>query len=387
MLKYNYIRFFPIFRQKLTHIFCLMLYEIALSLLKGVGISTAQKLLDLTGGNVKNLFEFNPKELQIENTQLLKLLSNEAKENALTLAEKELDFISKNDITPLFFKSNFYPSRLRECKGAPIILYSKGTAELNPLRCLSIVGTRQPTQQGIDTTKSLIKDIAKHFPNTLIISGLAYGIDITAHKSALFHHLPTAAILGHGLQMIYPAAHRSIAQRIVNEDGALLTQYSSNTKVIPQNFIERNEIVAAMADATLIIESKEKGGSMATAYLASSYGRDVLAVPGGINEEKSKGCNALIKKHIAALVENVEDIGYALGWDTTGTLIQQNLLFDLSPEEQKITTLLQQKGKMNIDNICIELATTTSALLPIITQLEFKDLILSHPGKFYSLRK
>lgn len=364
-----------------------MLYPIALSMLKGIGIATATKLLELTNGDSKALFYLDSKELENVGRNIPKLLSSEAKAEALSLAEKELDFISKHKIIPLHFTDTAYPSRLKECKGAPIILYSKGDCNLNELRCLSIVGTRQPTQYGIDTTKSLVSEIAKLFPQTLIISGLAYGIDITAHKAALHYKLPTVAVLGHGLQTLYPAAHRSVAERIVQSDGSLLTQYSTCSKVVPQNFIERNMIVAAMADATIVIESKEKGGAMATAHIANSYGRDVLAIPGNIREEKSKGCNKLIKTQIAALIENAKDIGYALGWESNSANPQQRLLFDLSPEEQAITSLLQQKGKMNLDSICKELATTPSSLLPLITQLEFNDLLLAHPGKFYSLKK
>lgn len=364
-----------------------MLHAIALSLLKGVGIATATKLLELTDGDAKALFSLKTKELKTLNINAQKLLSIQAKKKALQEAEQELNFISLHNIKALYFRDRDYPSRLKECKGAPIILYSKGNANLNPLRCLSIVGTRQPTQQGIETTKILVKEIAKTFPKTLIVSGLAYGIDITAHKAALHHHLPTAAVLGHGLQTLYPATHRSIAQRIMQEQGALLTHYTSTAKVVPQNFIERNAIVAAIADATLVIESKIKGGALTTANIANSYGRDVLAVPGNISEEKSKGCNKLIKTQIAALIENAKDIGYALGWETNGNISEPQLPFDLTKEEQSITSLLQQRGKLSLDSICLELQTTTSALLPFITQLEFKGLLLVHPGKFYSLKK
>lgn len=364
-----------------------MLYAIALSQIKGIGTVTANKLLELTDGDSKALFALDNKEVKKIGAHTHKLLSAQAKKQALLLAEQELRFMEKNGITPLYFKAPDYPSRLKECKGAPIVLYSKGNANLNTLRCISIVGTRQPTQTGIDTTKMLVKEIARLFPNTLLISGLAYGIDITAHKAALFHGLPTAAVLGHGLHTLYPAAHRNIAQRIVEEQGALLTHYTSTANIVPQNFVERNTIVAAMADATLIIESKEKGGAMTTAHIANSYGRDVLAVPGTIYEEKSKGCNKLIKTQVAALVENAQDIGYALGWETKQDSAQQQLFFNLSPEEQALITLLQQKGKMSLDSLCLELSTTTSTLLPLITQLEFKELLLAHPGKFYSLKK
>ncbi len=338
-----------------------MLYNIALSQLKGVGIATANKLLELTEGNSEALFKLSAKELSHLGTHVQKLLSENAKNAALKNAEQELNFIEKHNITPLYFKDKGYPTRLKDCKGAPIILYSKGTADLNTIRCLSVVGTRQPTQNGIATTKALLKEIANLFSNTLIISGLAYGIDVTAHKAALFHKLPTVAVLGHGLQMLYPAAHKSIAQRIVEENGALLTPY--------------------------VVESKAKGGAMATAQIAHSYGRDVLAVPGNINEDKSKGCNKLIKTQIAALIESAKDIGYSLNWELKNTASQPQLLFELSEEEQKVTTVLQQRGKVNLDTLSAALNIPTQALLAIITQLEFKDLLIAHPGKFYSLKK
>ncbi len=333
------------------------------------------------------LFEHPIEELVPTEKGIHKLFTKKAKEEALRLAENELDFTAKNDITSIFFTDKEYPARLRECKTAPIVLYQKGTANLNPLRCLSIVGTRQPSQQGIDITKELVREISKAFPDTTIVSGLAYGIDITAHKTALHYNLPTIAILGHGLQTIYPATHRNFAEQIIAKEGALLTQYISTDKIHPKNFIERNNIVATIADATLVIESKEKGGAMTTAQIAASYSRDVLAVPGSIYSEKSKGCNKLIKTQIAALIENVKDIGYALRWESAQESVQQRLLFELSAEEQAIIQLLQQKGKMNIDIISSQLNVATKQLLPIITQLEFKEVLLAHPGKFYSLRK
>ncbi len=364
-----------------------MLYNIALSQLKGVGIATAAKLLDFAEGSSETLFQLSQKELVALSPHLKNILSEKSKNEALRLAEEELNFTSKNNITPLFFKDAAYPSRLKECKGAPIILYSKGVTNLNALRCLSIVGTRQPTQRGIDSTKAIIKEISELFPDTLIISGLAYGVDVTAHKAALYNKLPTAAVLGHGLQMLYPAMHRNIAERIVNENGALLSQYTSKSNVLPQNFIERNAVVAGMADATLIIESKERGGAMATAQIANSFSRDVLAIPGSIYEEKSKGCNKLIKSQIAALVESAKDIGYALCWEARGSVSQQQLLFELSEEEQQVSAILQQKGKVSLDALCSALNVPTHTLLPIITQLELKDILHIHPGKFYSLKK
>lgn len=361
------------------------IYDIALSKLKGVGSSTALLLLEKYKDS-KTIFSDN--NLEINNKSIARLLTNGAKKQALLSAEKELRFIEKEQITPIFITDTQYPTRLKDCKGSPIIIYTKGTTELNSMRCLSIVGTRQPTQQGIHTTQKLIEEIADIFPHTLIISGLAYGVDITAHKAALHHRLPTVAVLGHGLHKTYPASHKSIAQRIVNESGMLITQYTSDATILPQNFVQRNSIIAGMADATIVVESKISGGAMSTARIAHSFGRDVLSVPGCISNEKSKGCNHLIKTHIAALIEDVKDIGYALSWDINKQKnTQQQLFFDLLPEEQQLVNLIQNKGKLNIDTLSNLAKIPTNKLLAILTQLEFKSIILAHPGKFYSINK
>lgn len=356
-----------------------ILYNIALSKLKGVGNVNALILLNELGDS-RSIFVDKHTE------HLNKLLTHKNKSEALDLAKQEMEFISKENITPLFIGGKHYPTRLKDCKGAPILLYQKGSTDLNKIHCLSIVGTRKPTLEGIKTTERLVEEIAEHFPQTLIVSGLAYGIDIAAHKSALKNQLPTIAVLGHGLHKIYPAAHKNTAQKILQKQGSLITEYTSNSTTLPKNFIQRNSIVAGISDATIVVESKISGGAMSTAHIANSYGRDVLAIPGNIDRENAKGCNHLIKTNIAALIENVKDIGYALGWNINKTK-QQQLFFDLLPEEQAIIDKLQQQGKMNIDVLSQEIKTPTNKLLATLTQLEFKAIVLAHPGKFYSLNK
>lgn len=356
-----------------------ILYNIALSKLKGVGNVNALILLNELGDS-RSIFVDKHTE------HLNKLLTHKNKSEALDLAKREMEFISKENITPLFIGEKHYPTRLKDCKGAPILLYQKGSTDLNKIHCLSIVGTRKPTLEGIKTTERLVEEIAEHFPQTLIVSGLAYGIDIAAHKSALKNQLPTIAVLGHGLDKIYPASHKNTAQKILQKQGSLITEYTSTSITLPKNFIQRNSIVAGISDATIVVESKISGGAMSTAHIANSYGRDVLAIPGNIDRENAKGCNHLIKTNIAALIENVKDIGYALGWNINKTK-QQQLFFDLLPEEQAIIDKLQQQGKMNIDVLSQEIKTPTNKLLATLTQLEFKAIVLAHPGKFYSLNK
>lgn len=362
------------------------LYDIALSKLKGIGCFTALRLLENFKDSKSILFNIeNTKEV---NKTIAQRFSKEKIDEALFSAEKELKFIEKENITPIFITDYKYPSRLRDCKHAPIIIYTKGQTDLNNIRCLSIIGTRQPTQQGISTTQRLVEEIADTFPKTLIISGLAYGIDIASHKASLKHHLPTVAVLGHALNTIYPAAHRRIAQQIIENNGVLLSQYTCDIPITPKNFVKRNSLIAGMADATIVIESKIKGGAMTTAQMAHSFGRDVLAIPGCISNEKSAGCNHLIKTNVAALIENTKDIGYALGWNINKQKnTQQQLVFDLLPEEQQIINIIQKEGKINIDQLSILTDTPTNNLLATLTQLEFKEIITAYPGKFYDINK
>ena len=231
----------------------------------------------------------------------------------LDAADSEIEFITKHGIEALFYLDDNYPERLRHCEDAPVILYVKGRNLFNRKKVISIVGTRNPTDYGRSQTRELIADIAVNYPDMLIVSGLAYGIDICAHKAALKNNLDTVGVLGHGLSVLYPSAHREVAGQMVDK-GALVTEFRHDEKPESPNFVKRNRIIAGLADATVVIESGEQGGALITADIANSYNRDVFAFPGRVNDNYSIGCNRLIKTNRAALTEKLDDIEYLMGW-------------------------------------------------------------------------
>ena len=238
------------------------------------------------------------------------MLSREATEHA----RKELDFIEKHGIQLYYYKDSNYPYRLSQCTDAPLLLYAKGNVEVNPKHVVSVVGTRMPSERGKDWCRQLVIDLASHIPDLTIVSGLAYGIDVIAHKAALESGIPTIIVPAHGLDRIYPATHRNVAVQAL-EMGGLLTEYTTGTEPERHNFVARNRIIAGMADAVVVVESKSKGGSLITAQMAQDYSRDVFALPGRFNDVCSVGCNDLIKHNRAQLIECAEDLVATMGWE------------------------------------------------------------------------
>ena len=300
-------------------------------------------------------------------------------------AEKEIKFLEKYKINAFGINDDSYPNRLVHCYDAPPLLYFRGNGQLNYSRILSIVGTREPTEYGRDWLKNLIQDLAPQGP--VIISGLAYGIDTMAHKNALKNALPTIGVLAHGLDRIYPSANKSLAREMV-EHGGLLTDFMSGTQPDAQNFPSRNRIVAGIADAIIVVETGIKGGSMITADIANSYNKDVFALPGRVNDNKSEGCNKLIKENKAQLVTDAEDIIALLNWENIPVRekINQRLLFpDLSPEEKNILDLISKEESVFIDKIYQLSGLKTSDTAAAILKLELLNLIRTLPGKRYQL--
>ena len=307
----------------------------------------------------------------------------------LLQAEKELAFVEKNHITCYYLTEEAYPKRLRECTDAPILFYYKGTADLNASRIISIVGTRHATEYGRAVTEELIQTLSASFPDLLVVSGLAYGIDVCAHRSALKAGLPTVGVLAHGLDRIYPPAHRSTAVEMLQK-GGLLSDFPSGTEPDKPNFVKRNRIVAGLADATLVVESAEKGGSLITADIAFSYGRDVYAFPGRVNDIHSKGCNALIRQNKAGLITSAADLISALCWDVEKKAapapVQSELFFgEEDSRTGAITTLLQEKGEMHIDQLAKSLDQPVRELFPLLFELEMNGRIRTLPGNIYKL--
>ena len=361
-------------------------YKIAISLIPGIGAVTARNLIAYVG-SVEGVFQEKEKNLMkipgIGEVNAQRVV----RQNVLERAKREVDFILKNRIKTFFYLDENYPTRLKNCSDAPIILYFRGNANLNGQRIISVVGTRNATNYGKELCDELIRTFSERSYPVLVISGLAYGIDIQAHKACLKYNIPTVGVFAHGLDNIYPALHAPIASKML-EKGGVLTDFISESKIDRQNFLRRNRIIAGLADATIVIESAEKGGALVTADIANSYNRDVFAFPGRSNDPFSKGCNKLIKLNEAVLIENVADIEKAMNWDvkiSSNRVFQTSLFVELTPEEQKLVDLLKG-GDRFVDEITIETQMPMSRVSALLLGLEFKGLIISLPGKMYRLK-
>ncbi len=301
----------------------------------------------------------------------------------LKRAEKEVEFISHYKITPLFFSDPGYPARLKFCSDAPVLLYYKGSADLNAEKVVAIVGTRRPSEYGKQKTEELVADLQG--TDVLVISGLAYGVDILAHKCALSNGLETVGVLGHGLDRLYPQSHEKTALRMLKQ-GGLLTDYMSGTNPDAVNFPKRNRIVAGLCDALVVVESKRTGGSLITATIASSYNKDVFAFPGQAGDPLAEGCNGLIKRNRAALIENGADLLDAMNWQERqpdNKIKQLPLMLNLSDDEKSVLNVFNDRKQVHIDELCSSLSQPVSRVSATLLQLEFSNLVKSRPGKMY----
>lgn len=358
------------------------LYQIALSLLPGIGPVKAKNLLKKVGGLEAFFSESEKSLLKLEgvNPQIIKNLN---RDEALIRAEEELKFIEKNAIDLYYYEDSRYPSKLRNCEDGPIVIFTKGNVTFDKKQ-ISIVGTRKVTSYGKKMTRKLIEDLSEM--NVTIVSGLAHGVDYEAHRAALDFGLSTIGVLGHGLDTMYPAAHRSIAREML-ESGGLLTEFLSNAIGDPANFPKRNRIVAGLSEATVVIESAESGGSLITANLANDYNRDVFAFPGNVDRESSKGCNNLIRRDKAHLITCAEEMVEILGWELRDKAngLQTDIFIELTDEEEKIVGVFKNKGEIDIDNLSYETSMPSSTLSLHLFNLEMKGQIRSMPGKRYAL--
>lgn len=363
----------------------LLKYKIGISQIPGVGSILAKKLIAYTG-SIEAVFKEKKKNLMkipgIGNTLADVIVSHQNLEKA----EAEIEFLQHYGIRHYFYLDDEYPARLKQCSDAPIILFCKGEVNFNAGKMISIVGTRKATDYGREFCSSLVSDLAARHQDVVIVSGLAYGIDIAAHRASLKNNIPTIAVLGHGLATIYPAVHRNTAREIVSK-GALVTDFTSDILPERNNFVKRNRIIAGLADATVVVESGMEGGALITADLANSYNRDVFAYPGRVGDEWSKGCNSLIKKNKAAMIESVDDLEYIMGWNhTSGQQPRQMSLFlNLSADEQMIVDILKEENNLMIDVICLRADMPVNKASSLLLQLEFAGLIKSLPGKVYRL--
>jgi DNA processing protein len=360
-----------------------LLYQIALTLVPNIGAVQA-KVLTEHFGDATSVFKASKKQLSaVENIGEVKAKSIKHF-NDFEAAEKEILFIEKYNIQPLFMTNGNYPKRLLNSYDAPVLLYYRGNADLNALRIVNIIGTRSNTEYGRIATEKLITDLKEFSP--VIVSGLAFGIDAIAHRAAMQNGLATVGVLGHGLQTIYPAQHKAMAKEMLL-NGGLLTEFTAATKPDKHNFPRRNRIVAALADATIIVETAIRGGSMITAELANSYNRDVFAVPGRINDTKSAGCNYLIQSNKAILLTNAKQLAEELGWQmpVVKKRAQRELFIQLTEDEQRIIDILKEKDNVHIDELYLQSGLNSSAAAAAILNLELQNVVLSLPGKIYKL--
>lgn len=359
------------------------LNTLALTFLRGLSAVQALKCYIHYGSATAVLEDENPQEPKLRQART-------AIPDALERAKAELDFCQQNNIRILCLNDEAYPARLRECADPPLALFYKGTADLNMRHIVSIVGTRRITKYGEDLCRHLCQDLSRLVPDALIVSGLAYGVDINAHRGALEEGLQTIGVLAHGLDRIYPPMHRQTAE-LMTTHGGLLTEYAQTTVPDKGNFVQRNRIVAGMADATIVVESAGKGGALITAQLAQDYNRDVFAFPGRTTDKYSEGCNALIRDNRAALITSAEDAVLALGWTTQeaikGTPVQQELFPDLTPEERTVTELLSNAEALTISHMSRMGSLTFSQLNTILLSLEMRGLVRAMPGGLYRLMR
>jgi DNA processing protein len=360
-------------------------HKIALGLIPRIGDINARKLVSHFG-NVEGIFHESYRNL----TKIPGIGSGLAQyisdRSYLETAEKEAEYVTKNNIKTYFYLDNDYPFRLRQCDDSPVVFFFKGNCNLDAAKILSVVGTRSATPRGKELCDKIIGGLAAGYPDLVIVSGLAYGIDVASHKAALAYNLTTVGVLGHGLKTIYPSIHKSTANALI-KNGGLLTDFLSDALPERNNFIKRNRIIAGLSDATLVVESGIKGGALITADIASSYNRDVFAVPGRPEDQWSAGCNSLIKSNKAAMAECSDDIEYFLNWKSEKSKppVQRSLFSELDDNEKIIFELLSKEGELTIDSICRSLDFPVYKLSAILLQMEFKGFIRCYPGNLYRI--
>ncbi|WP_445721320.1 DNA-processing protein DprA [Flavobacterium sp.] len=360
-------------------------YTLALLQVEGVGDIIAKKLINHCG-SAEEIFKSKRSTLAKIDGIGKSLLSNLQDKSVFQKTDNELLFIENENINLLYYQDNNYPERLKQCFDSPVLLFQSGNVNLQNRKIISVVGTRQVTTYGTEFTKKLIEELIPL--NPIIVSGFAYGVDIVAHQAAMDLGLQTIGVLAHGLNQIYPKVHKKHMVRM-EENGGFLTEFWSHSKPDRENFVRRNRIVAGMSEATIVIESAEKGGSLITAQIANDYNRDVFAVPGRTTDKYSHGCNNLIKTQRAHVLTSAADLVYILNWEliskNTEKAIQKQLFISLTEEEQKIYDYLQNKENESIDTIALDCEIPVFKTSSILLNMELKGVIRPLPGKLFEI--
>ena len=361
-----------------------LLYTLALQQVQNIGDITAKKLISHCGSAEAVLKEKRQNLLKIDGIGSVLLNNLNEKEHLIT-AEKEIQFINDNAIDCLYFLDSNYPEKLKHCIDSPILLFQTGKVNLKKQRIISIVGARKITTSGIAFCEQLIETLTPY--NSVIVSGFAYGTDITAHKAAMNNKLQTVACLAHGLNQIYPKVHKKYMSS-VEENGGFFTEFTSQDNFDKNNFLKRNRIIAGVSEATIVIESAEKGGSLVTADIANSYNRDVFAVPGRTTDLQSVGCNNLIKHQKAHMLSNPLDVPYILNWeleDTKKPAIQKQLFVELDDTEKSIYNYLKDNEKQQLDVIAISCNLPIFKVASVLLNMELKGVVRPLPGKLFEV--
>lgn len=364
--------------------------QIAFSQIKGLQADTACEILERVGG-VDGFFDSSTRLLWDKIGSQRGFCSDAARDSLLAVGGAEKEFCASKNINPIFLEHDAYPTRLRECNDAPLMLYKLGACDLNARHVVSIVGTRRATPYGQRFTSELVAGLADQLDSLVIVSGLAYGIDVAAHLAALQAGVPTVGVLAHGLTTIYPADHRDIAARMVKSNGALVTEYISTAPIHRGNFLARNRIVAGMSDVTVIVESEEKGGSMVTAAIAFAYNREVCTVPARVSDRYSQGPLKLLVTNRASVIRNADDLINLLNWERKPSavkapqLIPAKTIESLPNDQRRIAEFLRSHHTAKINDMVTALGIPYSTLSARLMEMEMDDLIIALPGASYSL--
>lgn len=366
-----------------------ILYRMAFAGIRGMGVELAQRLLDVVDSE-KEFFAMSDSDLKSITRSSSKVWERAHRDEMLRKAERELEFVESKNIKVLYFTDADFPQRLLNASDAPVLLYTIGSCDLNAKHVISIVGTRRSTHYGATFCDKLVEGLSLLLDNDLVIvSGLAYGTDINAHRAALKYGIPTVGVQACGLNKIYPANHRNDAAHMVQQGGAVVSDYTSQDVIHSVNFLARNRIIAALSDCTVVVESAVKGGSLVTANIAASYSRDVFTVPGRVNDEFSKGCNRLIMNNQAAAITCAEDLLKAMRWESK--LVPEKakeleLFPQLTKEEQTVVDTLRKQGDLHINDLAGLMALPIYRLMAILVELDTKGVIATLPGCRYSLK-